>query len=152
MLRQKLSADPRHKLEQRVKTTHDVKLYRRAKVILYQDEAYSAKEIRVHTEYSERAQGGWLARDCQEGVNGLRDRLRSGRPRQERAASLAPSEPVQRAPLEEGARVTLEQMQAHHPKPYLRARAQRVLLRPGSTPPRKGRKSSACAASSTRRL
>lgn len=129
MLRQKLSADQHHELEQLVKTTHDVKLYRRAKVILYQDAGYSAKEIRVHTEYSEREQWWWLARYRQEGVDGLRDRLRSGRPRQEGAAPVAPSEPVQRASLEEWARITLEQMHAHHPKPYLRARAQMVLLR-----------------------
>ena len=49
MSRQTLSADQRQELEDVVKTTREVKLYRRAKVILYKEAGYSAEEIEVHT-------------------------------------------------------------------------------------------------------
>ena len=128
MSRQKLSAAQRQELEDLVKTTREVKLYRRAKVILYKEAGYSAEEIEVHTDYSEREQWWWLARYRQEGVKGLSDRPRCGRPRQAPPAKPASGEPAKRPPLEEWARLTLEQMHAHHPKPYLRERAQLVLL------------------------
>lgn len=123
MLKQRLSADQRHELEDLVKTTREVKLYRRAKVILYKEAGYSGEEIEVHTDYSEREQWWWIARYRQEGVKGLRDRPRCGRPRRAPAAKCACGEPAKRAKLEEWARITLEQMHAHHPKPYLRERA-----------------------------
>ena len=128
MLKQRLSADQRQELEELVKTTREVKLYRRAKVILYKEAGYSAEEIEVHTDYSEREQWWWLARYRQEGGKGLSDRPRCGRPRQAPPAKSEPSEPAKSPPLEEWARITLEQMHAHHPKPYLRERAQLVLL------------------------
>jgi transposase len=129
MLRQKLSADQRHELEDLVKTTRDVKLYRRAKVMLYKEGGYSAEEIEVHTDYSEREQWWWLARYRQEGVKGLSDRPRCGCPRQEHPAKSASREPAKSPTLEEWPRITREQLHAHHPKPYLRERAQMVLWR-----------------------
>jgi len=141
--------------------TREAKLYRRAKVILYRNGGYTPDEIEEHTDYSEREQRNWVRRYREEGVAGLYDRPRSGRPRgrvmrepqeQPPGAQEAPqTEPAERTtPLEEAppaasntppppetgppslstwARLTLESMQAYHPKRYLRQRAQMVLLR-----------------------
>lgn len=128
--KKRLSEDQRRELEQAIQTTRDVKIYRRAKVILYKEAGFTAEEIEWNTEYSEREQWWWLARYRQEELPGLEDRPRSGRPR------LAPipkaeseSQPPKNPPLEEAYRVTLEEMHSHHPKPYLRDRAQMALLR-----------------------
>ena len=78
-----LSATQRRELEEVITTTRNIKVYRRAKVILYRNAGYTADEIQDHTEYSERAQQYWLNRYRAEGVAGLRDHPRSGRPRSE---------------------------------------------------------------------
>jgi transposase len=140
--------------------TRDAKLYRRAKVILYRNGGYTPDEIEEHTDYSEREQRNWVRRYREDGVEGLYDRPRSGRPRgrvtrgpgeqppegkgaqqAEQADRNAPEEedtPVasDRTPSETShtslstwARLTLESMQAYHPKRYLGQRAQMVLLR-----------------------
>jgi transposase len=70
-------------LEEVITTTRNIKVYRRAKVILYRNAGYTADEIQEHTEYSERAQQYWLSRYREEGVAGLRSHPRSGRPRSE---------------------------------------------------------------------
>ena len=56
-LEKKLSEEHRHELETVSKTTRDSKLFRRIKVILYQDEGYSIRAIRKHTRYSEGGAG-----------------------------------------------------------------------------------------------
>ena len=61
--------------------TGEAKLYRRAQVILYRNGGYTPDEIEVHTDYSEREQRNWVRRYREEGVEGLYDRRRSGRPR-----------------------------------------------------------------------
>ena len=61
--------------------TREAKLYRRAKVILYRNGGYTPDEIEEHTDYSEREQRNWVRRYREEGVEGLYDRPRSGRPR-----------------------------------------------------------------------
>jgi transposase len=70
-------------LKEIITRTRNIKVYRRAKVILYRNAGYTADEIQEHTEYSERAQQYWLSRYREEGVAGLRDHCRSGRPRSE---------------------------------------------------------------------
>ena len=125
----RLSKEQREELERVIRTTREVKIYRRAKVILYKELGYSTQEIEEHTEYSEREQWWWLRRYAQEGLPGLKDRPRSGRPRGPERL-LKPACCRAKVPdLEEGARITLEEMHAHHPKPYLRNRALMVLLR-----------------------
>lgn len=141
--------------------TREAKLYRRAKVILYRNGGYTPDEIEEHTDYSEREQRNWVRRYREEGVEGLYDRARSGRPRgsgscgqrtqppgekaapqAEQAGSGSPvTEDAHAAPdttapnetshptLSSWARLTLESMQAYHPKRYLRQRAQMVLFR-----------------------
>jgi transposase len=135
----------------------EAKLYRRAKVILYRNGGYTPDEIEEHTDYSEREQRNWVRRYREEGVEGLYDRHRSGRPRgrvsrgqkeqqpvlkeaQQADRSVSGEEGPHAAPdtpphetrqtsLSTWARLTLESMQAYHPKGYLRQRAQMVLLR-----------------------
>jgi transposase len=113
----KLTSAQRRELQELLYTTSHVKVYRRTKMLLYLDEGYAPKEIRMHTGYSERAQFFWLHRYRESGVQGLTDLPRSGRPRTRKA----PSE------LAEWARITLEQMHKHHPTAYLRNRAHMVL-------------------------
>jgi hypothetical protein len=147
---QELSEDQRQELQHLVKTTKDAKVYRRAKVVVYLYQGRSADFIAEHTGYSERSQYYWLRRYNLEGISGLWDHPRSGRPLEsspivepefeipfEIAPSLKPpvprpdSTPRDRAlpsELSEEARFTLEQMRRYHPKPYLRDRAQIVLL------------------------
>ena len=78
-----LSETQCRELEEVIRTTRDIKVYRRAKVLLYRHAGYTVDEIQDHTEYSERAQQYWLSRYREEGVAGLRDHPRSGRPRAE---------------------------------------------------------------------
>jgi transposase len=78
-----LSETQCQELEEVITMTRNLKVYRRAKVILYRNAGYTADEIQVHTEYSERAQQYWLSRYREEGVAGLGDHPRSGRPRRE---------------------------------------------------------------------
>lgn len=61
--------------------TREAKLYRRAKVILYRNGGYTPDDIEEHTDYSEREQRNWVRRYREEGVAGLYNRPRSGRPR-----------------------------------------------------------------------
>ena len=151
-----LSEQQRQELEVVKKTTKDIRVYRRVKVILYRNTGYTPDEIRDHTDYSEREQRYIVCRYRHEGVAGLHDRPRSGRPRQdvsekeappplrqagdvpperkpdEEAASEAASEadsPKPVANLSDWARMTLECLQGYHPKRYLRNRAQMLLLR-----------------------
>ncbi len=128
-LSKRLSEKQRQELEWVVQTTREVKIYRRAKVILYKDMADSPAEIEEHMEYSEREQGWWLKRYVQEGVLGLKDRPRCGRPRRDGLDLKPASCPATVAHLDDCARATLQEMHAHHPKPYLRDRALMVLLR-----------------------
>jgi transposase len=129
----KLSEEQRHELETLSKTTRDSKLFRRIKVILYQDEGSSITAIRKHTGYSAGAQWWWRHRYARKGVPGLYDKPRSGRPCQPQKPKPKPRpKPIARLGeprLSHWAHVTLEQMYAHHPKRYLRERAQMVLLR-----------------------
>ena len=156
-----LSVQQCRELEAFKRTAREATLYRRAKVILYRNSGYTPDEIEEHTDYSEREQRNWVRRYREEGVDGLYDRPRSGRPRghnsrkqdaqppvgketpqAEQAERTAPGEadqqaaPVPSSPAETShpslstwARLTLESMQAYHPKRYLRQRAQMVLLR-----------------------
>jgi hypothetical protein len=110
----KLPPEQRCELQELLNTTSTVKVYRRTKMLLYLDEGFSPKEIQKHTGYAERAQFFWLRRYRESGIQGLGDRPRSGRPRTREA-------PVR---LDKWARITLEQMHANHPTPYLRKRAQ----------------------------
>ena len=71
-------------------TTKDITIYRRTKVILYRNACYTAEEIQEHTEYSERAQQYWLRRYREEGVSGLFERPRSGRPKPEATQATTP--------------------------------------------------------------
>lgn len=61
--------------------TKKAKLYRRAKVILYRNGGYTPDEIEEHTDYSEREQRYLVRRYREEGIAGLADRPRSGRPK-----------------------------------------------------------------------
>ena len=129
-----LSDAQRQELERFSTTTRESKLFRRAKVILYKDAGETIHEIWKHTGYSAEAQDWWWHRYVSEGVEGLRDKQRSGRPHQPEPPEPEPPSPQPSATstasgLPYWARVTLEQMHAHHPKPYLRDRAQMVLLR-----------------------
>lgn len=134
-----LSDAQRQELEHFSISTRASVLFRRAKIILYKNEGMSIAEIHKHTGYSAEAQDWWWHRYISQGLDGLRDKPRSGRP-----ASMVPSSKAETsaptssatpspAPTEAGlshwARVTVEQMHAHHPKRYLRERAQMVLLR-----------------------
>ncbi len=78
-----LSEDQWRELEEVIRTTRDIKIYRRAKVILFRNAGYITDEIQDYTEYSERAQQYWLSRYREEGVSGLYERHRSGRPKQD---------------------------------------------------------------------
>jgi transposase len=115
----RLTPEQQQKLQELLTTTRDANVYRRAKMLLYLDEGYSVDWIHEHTSYAERSQFFWLRRYRAEGISGLEDRSRSGRPRTRDPHPLR---------LAKWARITLEQMQKKHPKPYLRARAQMVLL------------------------
>ncbi len=83
----KLTPEQRCELQELLDTTSSVKVYRRAKMLLYLDEGYSPKQIRKHTGYAKRAQFFWLRRYRAEGIRGLEDRPRSGRPRTREAPS-----------------------------------------------------------------
>jgi transposase len=141
-----LSETQCRELEEVITTTRNIKVYRRAKVILYRNAGYTADEIQEHTEYSERAQQYWLSRYREEGVAGLHDHPRSGRPRSESqrfsGEQTVKQEVDQEVDQEVGqdtektvstldywARVTLECMQVYHPKRSVRKRAQMLLLR-----------------------
>ncbi len=155
-----LSEQQCRELEAFKMNTKEAKLYRRAKVILYRNGGYTPDEIEEHTDYSEREQRNWVRRYREEGVEGLYDRPRSGRPRGSACGERGEQPPVVKeeqarqtdssSPVEEGAyaapdppppnetgkttlstwaRLTLESMQAYHPKRYLRQRAQMLLLR-----------------------
>jgi transposase len=76
-----LSEEQCRELETLKTTTHDVRVYRRTKVILYRNAGYTPDEIQEHTEYSEREQRYVVRRYREEGVSGLHDRPRSGRPK-----------------------------------------------------------------------
>lgn len=128
-----LSESQRLELEELIATTAEIKVYRRAKVILYRNAGYTAEEIQEHTGYSERMQRCWVCRYRKEGIAGLFDRPRSGRPKQVRTQERQEEtqEETQEivSKLDYWERLTLEQMYAHHPKHYLRERAQMILLR-----------------------
>ena len=114
----KLTPEQGRELQELLRITSSVKVYRRTQTLLYLDEGESPAQIQRHTGYAERAQFYWLRRYRDEGVGGLEDRPRSGRPR-----TRAPS-----CRLDKWVRMTLEQMHANHPTAYLRTRAQIVLL------------------------
>ena len=76
-----LSEQQCRELEALKRSTGEAKLYRRAKVILYRNGGYTPDEIEEHTEYSEREQRNLVRRYREEGVEGLSDRPRSGRPK-----------------------------------------------------------------------
>ena len=137
-----LSETQCRELEEVITTTRNIKVYRRAKVILYRNAGYTADEIQEHIEYSERTQQYWLSRYQAEGAVGLRDHPRSGRPRSESQRFSGEQTVKQEAEqeveqdtektvskLDYWARVTLECMQVYHPKRYVRKRAQMLLLR-----------------------
>ena len=106
----KLTPEQREELQQCLATTPHAKVYRRVRMLLYLDEGYSVEDIQKHTGYAERAQFYWLHRYREEGLEGLADRPRSGRPR---------TRPQPTGRLGFWARLTLEQMQRYHPKAYL---------------------------------
>jgi transposase len=129
-----LSDAQRQELEQFSMTTRASTLFRRAKIIVYKDEGMAIAEIQKHTGYSAEAQDWWWHRYRHEGLEGLHDKPRSGRPRHmPPPPPLSEPSSAREAPTEVGlpywARVTVEQMYAHHPKRYLRERAHLVLLR-----------------------
>lgn len=130
-----LSDAQRQELEHFSTTTRESALFRRAKIILYKDAGMTIAEIRKHTGYSAEAQDWWWHRYRNEGLVGLRDKPRSGRPPQTPTPTPTPTSTSAQcsgssdAGLSHWARVTVEQMYAHHPKRYLRERAQMVLLR-----------------------
>ncbi len=68
-----LSDAQRRELEEVKRTTKDVNMYRRVKVILYRNAGYTADEIEEYTDYSERAQRYWVKRYRKEGIAGLYD-------------------------------------------------------------------------------
>ncbi len=76
-----LSEQQCRELEAFKTSTDNVKLYRRAKVIIYRNAGYTPDEIEEHTEYSEREQRYLVSRYRKEGVKGLYDRHRRGRPK-----------------------------------------------------------------------
>jgi transposase len=115
----KLTPDQRAELQQYLATTPHAKISRRVRMLLYLGEEDSAEEIHEHTGYAERTQFYWLRRYREEGLDGLVDRPRSGRPC---------TRPQPKARLGRWARLTLEQMHRHHPKAYLRRRAHMILL------------------------
>jgi transposase len=95
-----LSEQQCRELEAFKRRAKEAKLYRRAKVILYRDGGYTPDEIEEHTDYSEREQRNWVRRYREEGVEGLVDRPRSGRPRgrvirQQDAPPLGAEDPLQ---------------------------------------------------------
>ncbi len=136
-----------------IRTTRYSKVSRRAKVILFRNAGYTTDEIQEYTDYSERAQQYWLSRYREEGVAGLCERPRSGRPKldvmpeatqdvtPEATQDVMPEATQDVTPemtldanntipkLAYWTRVTLEYMSDFHPKRYLRNRAQMVLLR-----------------------
>lgn len=148
-----LSEMQQQELEAVKSTTKDIRVYRRTKVILYRNAGYTPDESEEHTDYSEREQRYGVRRYREEGVAGLGDHPRSGRPRiesecssdehsvkqdvgqeldQEADQDVEPQneeEPEKRlSNLDEWSRVTLEGMQRYHPKRYVRERAQMLLL------------------------
>jgi transposase len=75
-------------LEEVKRTAQDVRVYRRAKVILYRNAGYTPDEILEHTDYSEREQRDMIRRYREDGIAGLLDRPRSGRPRLEKPENV----------------------------------------------------------------
>ncbi len=152
-----LSEDQWRELEKVIRTTRDSKVYRRAKVILFRNAGYTTDEIQEYTDYSERAQQYWLSRYREEGVSGLYERPRSGRPKQDVEPEVTPEQQSEVTPEqqpevtpEQQPEVTPEQqpevtpdsehsvlmrhilltfLSRYHSKRYLRKRAQMVLLR-----------------------
>ena len=128
-----LSDAQRQELEQFSTTMRESIFFRRAKIIWYKDEGMTIAEIRKHTGYCAEAQDWWWHRYMNGGLDGLRDKPRSGRPPQKPAPTPISASAQSSVPSDPGlphwARVTVEQMHAHHPKRYRRERAQMVLLR-----------------------
>lgn len=65
-----LSETQCRELEEIKRTTKDVRVYRRVKVILYRNAGYTRDEIYEHTDYSEREQRYLVRRYREEGVAG----------------------------------------------------------------------------------
>src|SRR4051812_5835624 len=77
-----LSADERIELERRAHTpTLPFRVVQRAKLILYAAEGMQDKDIAVRCDCHPEVVSKWRRRFCEQGIEGLTDKPRAGRPR-----------------------------------------------------------------------
>jgi Winged helix-turn helix len=77
-----LTADERGELERRAQTpTLPFRDVQRARLILYAADGVQDKEIAVRVGCHPEVVSKWRRRFCEEGIEGLKDRPRAGRPR-----------------------------------------------------------------------
>jgi hypothetical protein len=77
-----LTADERAELERRAQTpTLPFRDVQRARLILYAAEGVQDKQIAVRVDCHPEVVSKWRRRFCEEGIEGLKDRPRAGRPR-----------------------------------------------------------------------
>jgi winged helix-turn helix protein len=77
-----LTAEDRVELERRAQTpTLPFRDVQRARLILYAAEGLQDKEIAVRVDCHPEVVSKWRRRFCEEGMEGLKDRPRAGRPR-----------------------------------------------------------------------
>jgi hypothetical protein len=77
-----LTAEERAELEQRAQTpTLPFRDVQRARLILYAADGLHDKEIAVRVDCHPEVVSKWRRRFCEQGIEGLKDRPRAGRPR-----------------------------------------------------------------------
>ena len=77
-----LTADERVELERRAQTpTLPFRDVQRARLILYAADGLRDREIAVRVDCHPEVVSKWRRRFCEEGIEGLKDRPRAGRPR-----------------------------------------------------------------------
>jgi len=77
-----LTAEERAELERRAQTpTLPFRDVQRARLILYAAEGLQDKEIAVRVDCHPEVVSKWRRRFCEQGIEGLKDRPRAGRPR-----------------------------------------------------------------------
>jgi winged helix-turn helix protein len=77
-----LSGEDRHELERRASAlTLPFRVVQRARLILYAAEGIADKEIALRCGCHPQVVSKWRRRFCEQGIEGLKDKPRAGRPR-----------------------------------------------------------------------